>query len=326
MFTKVALFLGASVSLWAVLVSGVAPALIGLGLCLVLGVVLAGVGFNVAHDAIHGSLSSKPWVNRLLAHAFDLMGASSYTWSRAHNFVHHTYTNIQGVDHDLEPGPFLLLYAREDPPFIYRFQHLYALLLYCFTTVIWVYKKDFQQAFSPDPATGKRAPTFEVLKMIGGKLSHVGLFVGAPLLLGGYAWWQVGVGYLAMHATLGLTSAVVFQLAHVVSGPELVAPERVRHSWVAHQLVSTANFAPKSRFAAFFFGGLNRQIEHHLLAKICHVHYPALAPIVRDVAREHGLPYHENAGFFEALLSHLKQLRRCGRPIGYELQLAAEET
>lgn len=327
MVTKTVIFLGGSAALLALLVSGVFSPLIALPLAVLLGVMLAGVGFNVCHDAIHGSYSSRPWVNRVLSHTFDLMGASSYTWSRAHNFVHHTYTNVPGLDHDLEPGPWLLLYPRDNPGFIYRFQHFYAVVLYCFTTLVWVFKKDFEQIFSIDPRTGKREPVGQIAQVIGWKVVHVALFIVLPLLISGYAWWQVAVGYVAMHAALGLVSAVVFQLAHVVESPAFPTPTGVQHSWAAHQLMTTSNFAPRNAVASFFFGGLNRQVEHHLLAKICHVHYPQLAPIVREVAREHGLPYHENPTLIHALSSHFRTLHRFGRPTPVpQLRLATEES
>ncbi|MBS1149361.1 MAG: acyl-CoA desaturase [Myxococcaceae bacterium] len=326
MVAKTVVFLGGSAALWALLASGVTGAWLGLPLAVLLGVMLAGVGFNVCHDAIHGSYSSRPWVNRLLSHTFDLMGASSYTWARAHNFVHHTYTNVPGMDHDLEPGPFLLLYPRDNPGFVYRFQHLYALVLYCFTTLVWVFKKDFEQVFSIDPRTGKREPVGQVVQVIGWKLVHLALFLGVPLWVGAFAWWQVAIGYLAMQAALGLTSAVVFQLAHVVESTAFPQPGAVNHSWAEHQLRTTSNFAPRNRLASFFFGGLNRQVEHHLLAKICHVHYPQLAPIVRAVAFEHGLPYHENPTFLHALGSHLRTLQRFGHPTTVsQLRLATEQ-
>jgi linoleoyl-CoA desaturase len=326
MVAKLAIYLGAAAGFWALLVSGIAPAWVAAPPCLAFGVVMAGVGFNVAHDAIHGALFARPWLNKLFSHSFDLMGASSYTWSRAHNFVHHTYTNVPGLDEDLEPGPWLILYPRENPAFIYRFQHFFALPLYAWTTLVWVFKKDFQQAFANDPRTGQPTPKLQIAQMLAWKLVHFALFLGVPLALGAYAWWQVVVGYVLMHAAMGVTSAVVFQLAHVVEGPSLIVPNDVQHGWVAHQLLTTANFSPDSPIAAFLFGGLNRQIEHHLLSKICHIHYPALAPIVREVAREHGLPYFENATFFDALSSHLRVLQQVGLPQDSELRLAAEES
>jgi linoleoyl-CoA desaturase len=119
-----------------------------------------------------------------------------------------------------------------------------------------------------------------------------------------------------MHAVAGLTLATVFQLAHVVEQVEFPSADGagLRYSWAEHQLRTTADFGPKSRLLAFLVGGLNRQVEHHLFARVCHVHYPALAPIVREVALAHGLPYHENATFLAALASHFRTLKRFGRP------------
>ena len=317
MVRKTVFFLALMTALWAVLAWGVLPALVAAPVCVVLGIVLAAVGFNVGHDAIHGAWSSKPWVNRLLSHSFDLAGASSWTWSTAHNFVHHTYTNIPEVDHDLEPGPFMLFYARAKPAWIYRFQHLYSFPLYAFTTIIWVYKKDFIQAFSPDPRTGKRAPAKDIIAMVLWKVLHVALFIAVPALVGAYTAWQIALGYFLVHAGLGVTLAVVFQMAHCVEATAFPRPDanrKINMSWAEHQLRTTADFAPNSWFADFFCGGLNRQVEHHLFAKICHTHYPALSKIVQEVAAEHGVPYHEYPTFAAAFASHVRAMYRFGRP------------
>jgi linoleoyl-CoA desaturase len=317
MAAKSVFFFGSVVAVLALLVTGVVPAVGALLLCLLLGVLNAGVGFNIGHDAIHGAYSDKPWLNALLSRSFDFVGASSFTWSTAHNFVHHTYTNVPGVDHDLEPGPFMLFYERERPGWIYRFQHVYSWILYAFASLIWLYKKDFQQIFAPDPRSGKRAPTSKIVDMIAWKAFHVGLYVGLPMLVSGYAWWQVLLGYLAIHAATGITIAAVFQLAHVVEKtafPRANEQLRIEDSFMVHQLKTTANFAPGSWLANFFCGGLNHQVEHHLFPKICHIHYPEIAPIVREVARKYGVPYHEYPSFPAAFVSHLRTMKRFGHP------------
>ncbi len=317
MVAKTVFFLGGNWALLALLSSGSLPALAALPLCLLLGVLLAGIGFNVGHDAIHGAYSKHHWVNKALGYSFDLMGASSLMWSHAHNVVHHTYTNVPGVDHDLEPGPWLLFYAREKPARVYRAQHVYAFVMYCFTALVWVFKKDLEQALSVDPRTGRCATAREVASVVGWKLLHLGLYLGLPLAFSGYAWWQVLAGYVTMLAAAGFTLAVVFQLAHVVEETGFPRPEDCSgRSWTAHQLHTTANFAPDSALVGFFCGGLNHQVEHHLFARICHVHYPAIAPLVREVALAHGLPYHQNPTFFAALQSHVRAMKRFGRPAG----------
>ncbi|MDP1825572.1 MAG: acyl-CoA desaturase [Archangium sp.] len=317
MIAKTIAFFGAGLGLMTLLISGVLPALAALPVVMVLGLVIAGLGFNVGHDAVHGAYSGNRSVNKVLGFVFDVLGASSYNWSRAHNIVHHTFTNVPGTDHDLEPGPFLLLHPRPKPPLIYRLQHLFAFPLYAFTMIVWVFKKDFVQIFDRT-MTGRAATKGGVASMVLGKLLHFSIFLGLPMLLAPYAWWVVLVGYAVMLASVGFTLAVVFQLAHVVEGPQFPAPDaagRLADGWATHQLRTTANFSQGSALASFFLGGLNNQIEHHLLPGICHIHYAALAPLVRECASDHGLPYLTSGTFFEALASHIRTLYRLGRPI-----------
>lgn len=294
-----------------------APGLVLVGLCALLGFVLAQIGFNVGHDAIHGAVSDRPWVNGLLGCTFDLAGASSTTWAIAHNFVHHTYTNIPGADHDLEPGPWMRFYARDDVRSFHRFQHLYAWFLYGFTSLIWVFKKDFVQAVEKDLRNGRRPPLSVLGKVVAGKVVHFALFLGLPVALLPVPFWQIAVGYVVVQFFVGLTLAVVFQLAHNVEGAEFPVPDdhgTTSHTWAEHQMLTTANFATASPLGLFLTGGLNHQVEHHLFSRICHVHYPALRPLVQRIAAEHGLPYLSSPTFAAALASHYRMLKRFGRP------------
>lgn len=313
---KVVFYMGALVALWSALVLAGPPAWLALPLCVLIGMTFAGIGFNIGHDAIHGASSDKTWVNKLMSMSFDLMGASSTTWSVAHNFVHHTYTNIPGVDHDLEPGPWMIFKPTPRPPAIYRFQHIHAWFFYGFTTIVWLVKKDFEQIFAPDPRTGKRAPFTDVLKVFAGKLSHVTLVIALPLLLVDRPWWQIVIGIFVAHFAAGVTLAMVFQLAHCVEGTAFPAPAdgKVADEWAAHQMRTTSNFGSSHPILGFLVGGLDHQVEHHLFPKVAHVHYPALSPIVRQCAADHGLPYLENRTFLGALASHVRTMKRFGRP------------
>jgi linoleoyl-CoA desaturase len=314
MIAKTVFFLLSAVGLLALLISGWLSALAALPVAMGLGLLVACIGFNVGHDAGHGAYSRNRTVNRVLAAVFDLLGASSYNWARAHNVVHHTFTNVPGTDHDLDPGPFLVLTPQAHPARVYRWQHVFAFPLYAFTHLVWVFKKDFVQA-GDRQMTGRPATASGVVTMLLGKALHLGLFIGLPMALSPYAWWQVLLGYVAMSATAGFILAVVFQLAHVVEGPQFptaAASGRLVGGWAPHQLRTTANFAQGSALAAFWLGGLNHQVEHHLLPGVCHIHYPALAPLVQQTAREFGLPYLITGTFREALRSHVRTLYRLG--------------
>lgn len=131
MWAKTIFFLGAFVLTYGLIISnqfGVAAMAAMAGL---LGAICAFIGFNVCHDALHGSFSASKRVNKGLGLIFNLIGASPYVWNITHNVVHHTYTNIAGHDEDIEVAPGLVrLDASEPVRPIQRYQHWYAFLLY----------------------------------------------------------------------------------------------------------------------------------------------------------------------------------------------------
>ena len=329
MVAKTVFWLAFTWGAWAItlLVPMSLPAM--LAMFAVQGFGFACIGFNIGHDAIHGGYSAKPWVNKTLSWCFDVMGASSATWAISHNVVHHTYTNIQKVDGDLEPGPWMVFYPQQTRPW-HRFQHVYAWLLYCFVGVIWMYVKDFAQLGDKDPLTGKAIPKSAYFQLFTGKLLHIALLLVAPLVFVPAPLWQVMIGYVVFLAAAGFTLAIVFQLAHCIEGvvfPRLPAEaslgaSKMPEAWAEHQMRTTANFG-KTWMATWICGGLDHQIEHHLFPRICHIHYPALAPIVKKCAEEHGLPYVHSGSFFEAVGVHARTLKRLGNGIDVEAFEAA---
>ena len=302
---------------YALILSGLFSPLGMLGLCVVMGVGMAGIGFAVAHDALHGAYSNKPWVNRLLGFSFDILGANGYMWKMTHNIVHHTYTNIQGVDGDLEVSPYLRLSPRSAYRPIHRYQQWYALAAYSLSTLVWVTIKDFKYFLRSDggPYHSERHPRSEVAILIGFKALYYGWSLAIPMLVLDVAWWQVLVGWLAMHLTAGLILGIVFQLAHVVEQTAHPTPDEagnMEQAWMVHEMETTANFGRKNRLLTWYVGGLNYQIEHHLFPRVCSIHYPEISEIVRSVALKHGMPYHENETFLGAVRSHLRVLRQLG--------------
>jgi linoleoyl-CoA desaturase len=287
-------------------------------LAIVMGIGVAGIGFGIAHDALHGSYAAHPRFNDLLGLSFDALGASSYLWRITHNVVHHTYTNIHGVDEDLAVSPLLRLSPNAERHWFHRLQHLYAFPLYALTTLFWVFIKDYQQLLRRDlgPYRDKRHDTLNVAGLVAAKLCYYGYALVLPLTIVRRPVWQILIGFLAMHLTAGLILGMVFQLAHVVEPTAHPLPDadgRMATDWWLHEMHTTANFARNNWLLTWYVAGLNHQIEHHLFPKVCSVHYPALSPIVRDVARRYDLPYHDQPSFRSAVASHYRMLRRLAR-------------
>jgi linoleoyl-CoA desaturase len=319
MWAKALFFLIGYVLLYGLILSNQFGVWTMLVMAIGLGLFAACIGFNVSHDALHGAFSAHPRVNRILGGSFYLLGASPYVWKITHNIVHHTYTNIPGHDEDIEVAPGLIrLDPQETLQPWHRYQHWYTFPLYALASLSWVFRKDYVKFFKDRIGQHDTSahPRREYVKLFVSKALYYLFFLVLPLIVLDLAWWQIVVGFLIMHLAEGLTLGLVFQLAHVVEGTAFPVPTEkgsMAEAWAVHQLRTTANFAPRSSAAAFICGGLNRQIEHHLFPKICHIHYPALTTIVKETAAEFNLPYLENESFGAALYSHFVILRQMGR-------------
>ena len=147
------------------------------------------------------------------------------------------------------------------------------------------------------------------------KLFYVGYMLVLPMFF--HPVLHVLLTFLGIHIVLGLTLAVVFQLAHIVEGNEFPTPLPetldMENEWAIHEVETTANFAPKSKFAAWYMGGLNFQIEHHLFAKVCHLHYPEISKIVAQTCEDFQVSYVSYPSFLSALAAHVHFLKRLGR-------------
>ncbi len=287
---------------------------------IVMGFGSAGVGFSVMHDANHGAYTRNKTMNDLIGLSINLVGGSAFNWKVQHNFLHHTYTNIYELDEDIDDKPILRLSPHGKLLKIHRYQHIYATLLYTLATVGWVTRKDFIQLikYNKEGITQKMGhnPTKEMLILIVTKALYYVYLGVIPMLVLDITFGQWLVGFLTMHAVLGVLITSVFQLAHVVEGPTHHEPAlsgKMDNTWAIHQLETTADFARKSKLLGWFIGGLNFQVEHHLFPTICHVHYPALSEIVSKTAKEFNLPYHDQKSFASAFRSHLKVLKAFGR-------------
>lgn len=301
------------------------PGLAMLGLCVLMGIGYAGLGFNVCHDAVHGAYFKSARWNERVGHLFDVIGASSYLWRLTHNRIHHTWTNVPGVDEDIDVSPQIRHSPGAPRKWYHRWQHLYAWPLYALATVNWVLAKDYQQIFAKrlGPYEPPKHPRKEVVKLFAFKLFYYAWTIALPLAVLDITVWQYLLGFLVVHVVAGLILGVVFQLAHVVEEARYPVPDAdgvLSADFHAHQLLTTANFATGNRLLTWYVGGLNHQVEHHLFPRVCSTHYASLRPIVKALAQKHGLPHHEAPTFWSALASHYRTLRRLGR--GQELDPA----
>jgi linoleoyl-CoA desaturase len=294
---------------------------LGMWICsLIMGLGLAGIGMSVMHDANHGAYSSKPFINQFISLSLTIVGGDNKNWKTQHNILHHTYTNIHKHDRDID-NKVIMRFSPEGKYYsIQRFQVAYVFLFYSIMTLYWTTAKDFVQHFEFIKQGHNRESKKDQLKslsrLILWKIVYYGYMIVLPMVLLDLSFLQVFIGFLSLHAVAGLILSIVFQLAHVVEGTSFPIPDEkgnIENEWAIHQLETTADFAKNNALVTFYVGGLNYQAIHHLFPRICHVHYPAIAPIVEQTAKEFGVPYLYNESFGKAFVSHIRILSRLGK-------------
>ena len=277
---------------------------------------MAAIGFNVMHDACHGSFSTRNWVNYLFGLTNNFLGGNAFLWKLKHNIIHHTYTNIDGVDDDINNMPFIRQCTTQQWKPMHRFQTAYMFLLYGFTS-LFMFFMDYVKYFSKKIHTTqlKKMDKWEHLVFWAGKLFFIFFYILLPVYLLG--WSQGLIGLFISQFTMGLTLAIVFQLAHVVEHAEFEAagvdPVKIENEWAIHQVKTTANFAFTNKIATWFLGGLNYQIEHHLFPRISHIHYPAISRIVQETCAQFGLNYLYFPTTRAAVVSHVRFMNQMGK-------------
>jgi len=273
---------------------------------------------NIGHDAIHGSFSTKKWVNKFFGGTFNITGANSYIWSKIHNVVHHTFTNIAGHDEDIEAIPIARLAPSHEWKPIQKYQHIWLFFLYPFGTLSWVFKKDYVKFFQKKIGSydNSNHPKIEYFRLFFFKLLYYFLFIALPIIMIDMPWYVVFGGFVLGHMFGGFAIVIIFMLAHVVEEAHFPIPDEegsIEDTWAVSQMRTTVNFGRKSPLTRFITGGLNFQVEHHLFPKISHAHYPAISEIVKKTAKEHNVPYNELPSFWAALRSHIKFLKKLGQ-------------
>lgn len=317
LYSKTVILIFTAVCIYISLLALQMPLLLSLFLCAVLGLTLASIGFNVMHDACHGSYSSRKWVNNVLGLTLNALGGNAFFWKQKHNILHHTYTNIEGADDDIAQSKFLRQSPTQKWMPIHKYQHIYLTLAYALMLFMWVGVSDFKRYFSRkihntplQPMNSKEHLFFWISKVL-----YVIFYIVIPISLVGPLAWIVG--YLTMGVVTGIVLAYVFQLAHAVEGPEFNFVDgddkTIEMEWAVHQIKTTANFAPHNKVITWFVGGLNFQVEHHLFPRISHIHYPALSKIVKQHCLKFQLPYHCFPNFKMAVSSHVRTMKQLGK-------------
>ncbi len=274
------------------------------------------LGFNVSHDALHGAFSRNKRVNHWLYHfSFNIQGTNAYLWKIRHNSSHHIFPNVDGCDADIDDNPFIRLSPQHALRKYQRYQHIYSFFVYCFYTLHWLLFKDALYLFKKKVANlqQKKHSRKEHILFFAWKIIYLFMVIGLPVLLG-YPFGAVLLCFFVMHVLNSLIFIHVLIATHLCMETHFpVTDEKgfLPYDYYTHQLATSLDYWPESRFCNFFLGGFNAHAAHHLYPKLPHTIYPVLSPLIEQKAKEFNLPYHKKS-LTGAIRSHYRYLKMMG--------------
>jgi len=310
-----------------------------------LGVLHMQIGLSIQHDASHGAISRRPWVNALFGYGIDVIGSSRWIWLQSHIMRHHTYTNQHGLDLDAGSAePFLLFHsypvASVARKWFHRFQAWYMYLVLALYGISMVYNPLYiwrmqhndtipaaTTAMAPDGFLHHYRPLTFLMRAF-----FVFRTAFLPWYLAGTPLW---ITIPLVPTVTGICLTFVFVLSHNFEGSERVPEKACKVTakaegaaeptakavetgvegaeavdWYRAQVETSATYG--GTVAMILTGGLNLQIEHHLFPRMSSWHYPAIQPIVQECCARHGVRYAYYPTIFENIASTLRYMHKAG--------------
>ncbi|MBF6238580.1 fatty acid desaturase family protein [Nocardia otitidiscaviarum] len=247
---------------------------------------------ELGHNISHGQWD---WMNDPEIHSttweWDMTGTSAQ-WKAAHNYSHHTYTNIVDMDHDVGFGILRMTRDEEWRPRNLAQPVGNLVLAALFEWGIALHDLSIvKEHLGTDPKQVLSEPNKEFFKKAGRQVAKD--FVIFPALTGP-AWKQTLKANATANLVRNLWAYAVIFCGHFPDGAEKFTQEQfeneTRGEWYLRQMLGSANFEA-GPVMAFMSGNLSFQIEHHLFPDLPSNRYHQVSVKVRELCDKYDLPY-----------------------------------
>ncbi|OBK73024.1 fatty acid desaturase [Mycobacterium sp. 1164985.4] len=246
---------------------------------------------EIGHNVSHGQWD---WMNDPEIHSstweWDMVAVSAQ-WRYSHNYRHHVFSNVVGVDDDLGFG--IMRITRDIP---WRPVHLLQPLRNMLLASIFEWGIALHGVHSErDRADGDTEQVTRERKILVRKIARQAVkdYAVVPAL-SGRRWRRALGANVVANLLRNLWAYVVIFCGHFPDGAEKftadVINEESRAEWYLRQMLGAANFKA-GRLLAFSSGNLCYQIEHHLFPDLPSNRLAQVAVRVRGVCQKYGLPY-----------------------------------
>jgi len=262
-----------------------------------LGVAKIVENMEIGHNVMHGQWD---WMNDPEIHSstweWDMSGVSKH-WRFTHNFMHHKYTNILGMDDDVGYGVIRVTRDAKWKPF-----NLYGNLLFNTLLAIgfeWGVGLQHLELGKIFKGRDDRKATMVRVREFSIKAGHqlTKDYVAYPALTAlspGATFKSTLKANAVANVIRNVWSNAVIFCGHFPDGAEKFTKTDMvgesRGQWYLRQMLGSANFnsGPVLRFMS---GNLSHQIEHHLFPDLPSNRYAEISVRVRALCEKYDLPY-----------------------------------
>ena len=258
---------------------------------------------ELGHNVMHGQYD---WMRDSRfngkSYEWDIVGTAD-NWRKTHNFKHHTYTNIKGMDDDVGYGILRLFPEQRWRPF-YLLQPIYSVLF----ALLFQWGVAIQDLELGKVLSGKKskAQLKEEWQPVAAKVKKQLLkdYVLFPLLAGPF-FLPVLLGNLVANGMRNLWTFTIIFCGHFTEHAEVFEDKgaaETRAEWFVRQIRGSSNISGGA-LMDFLSGNLSHQIEHHMFPDTPANRYQEMAPKLRALCDEYG--QHYNTGSFSKQFSEV---------------------
>ena len=247
---------------------------------------------ELAHNVIHGQYD---WMGdpqlQGSTYEWDIVGTAD-NWRKTHNFRHHTYTNVRGLDDDIGYGLLRIFPEQRWRPF-YLMQPVVA--------VVFALLFEWGIAIQ-DLRVGRWFAGKMTFKQLRAQARPVGRKIGKQMFkdyllfpaLAGPFFLPVLLGNVAANLIRNVWTYVIIFCGHFTADAETFPKDCVRDEsrghWYLRQLRGSSNLTG-GKLMNVMSGNLSHQIEHHFYPDIPANRYAAVAVEVKEICARYGQHY-----------------------------------
>ena len=286
--------------------------LLGTGL---LGISKIVENMELGHNVMHGQFD---WMNdpslQGASYDWDTI-ATGDDWKYTHNYVHHTYTNIVGQDHDVGYGLIRVSESQKwEPRFIWNIPLAIQLMVF-FERYVGIQRLHLEDVIAYKTKTWKQV--WQEAAPVRQKMRRQILkdYVFFPIIAGPNAI-PVFAGNAVANVIRSLWASAVIFNGHFTEDAETFEMDNTenetRAEWYVRQIRGSSNFSGTT-WLHILSGNLSHQIEHHLFPDMPANRYAEVAPKIKALCQEYGLHYNE-ASFMKQFATVWVRLAKCSVP------------